>query len=117
MSQTVKVHYPDPSNYESAFLVIDTLQLGNFVTEGNDRTIKIPVTYERAQSMMVELYQIKGPNDTVHMHHSKGILTIDTNLAAEIYAALVEMIVDVELGEDLAMIEAEEYREVAYAYS
>ena len=117
MNQTVKLHYPDPANCESAFLIIDTLKLGKFITAGDSETFRIPVTYERAQSMMVELYQIKGPSDTVHLHHSKGILTIDTNLAAEIYAALVEMIVDVELSEDLAMIEVEEQREVVYAFS
>lgn len=119
MSQTVKVHYPDPSNCESAFLIIDTCQMGSFVTAGESSIIRFPVTYDRAKEMTAELSGIQGPNDFVKMHHSKGVLTIDVTLAAEIYAACVEIVVDVEIGEDLAMIEVEEYaeqKEAVYAY-
>ena len=97
MSQTVKVHYPNPSNFESAFLVIDS------------KSISLPITYEQAKEMTVELAGSQG----TEIQHSNGTLTVDATLAAELYAACVEIIVDVELGEDLAVLEAEEQN---YAY-
>lgn len=103
MSQIVKVHYPDPSNCESTYLVINT----------NSRTIRFPVTYERAKEMTAELARMQSTATFIKLHHSKGVLMVDATLAAEIYAACVEIIVDVELGEDLAMLEV---KEQAYAY-
>lgn len=97
MTSRVKVHYPDPSNFEAAFLIIGAVDL--------------PCTYQQAKEMTAVLASM-GSTDTIDLPHSKGVLTADATLAAEIYAALVEIIVDVEIGEDLAMFEVEE---LAYA--
>ena len=108
MEQTVKVQYPDPTNFEKAVLVIDICQLGDYITSGDSQIVRIPVTYKTAKAMSAQLGQMDGLNTFVHLNHSKGKLTVDATLAAEIFAALVEIIVEVEIGEDLAMFEVEE---------
>lgn len=89
MNQTVKVHYPDPTNCEVAFLLINGC--------------KLPVTYRSAQRLVVGLAEMEKTNTFTSLRHSKGTIPLDSKLAAEIYAACVEIIVDVDLGEELAM--------------
>ena len=79
MNQIVKVQYPDPTNLEQAVLVV-ARQFGSY---------EIPITYDEAKDMSANI-------------------SSNSPLAAEIYAALVEIIVEVEIGEDLAMFEVEE---------
>ena len=109
MNQSVTVSYPDPTNPEKAVLSIQVCRMGDYIVEGRSSTITMNITYEEAKKLSTELVNLKSMNGgTVRMGYSGGALHIDGALATEIYAALIEVIVDVEIGDDLAMIDVEE---------
>lgn len=91
MNQIVNVQYPDPTNLEAAFLIINT----------DSEIVRLFITYDQAKDMSAELSGTQG----TELHHSRGVLNVDATLAAEIFAALVEIIVEVEIGEDLAIFD------------
>jgi hypothetical protein len=109
MTSPVTVHYPNPTDCEQAVLLISACRLGDYVTAGQSEMLRIPISYDHAKDLSAQLYKLpSGLGWTVDMKHDDGVLKLDGLLAAEVYAALIEIIVDVELGEDLAMIEVAE---------
>jgi len=94
MNQAIKIRYPNPADHERAVLVMDEY--------------KIPVTYDLAQHLVKRLAMMERTNRFSPIRHEKGYLPLDRVLAAEIYAALVEVIVEVEIGADLAALDFEE---------